>query len=208
MATAQPVQPVDISALILLFARGVIATLDLWPALTIAVREQWGGRDSADKKTWIASVLIDEFEQRFSPATPDDLPLDEEEIEDLLQQIMSDEFDANIEDGSVEAVAADTVKLWKALVQDVKAAEGVVEEMERRAAKAQKGANIQATKGQGTEGLSDDEDDDDDESDDGDEDDSMNGDEAPQLVESAPRERQEKVIDDDGFELVQKKGRR
>lgn len=212
MASAQP-QPqpqptADTSTLILLFARGVIATLDLWPALTIAVNEQWGGRSSAEKRTWMASILIDEFESRFSPASPEELPLDEDEIADLLQQIMSDEFDANIEDGSLEAVASDVVKLWRALMEDVGKAEGVVQEMESRAAKAQKGAGLQATKGQGTEGMSSDEDDSGSDSGDGEdgdegEDDPMDGEEAPQLVE-----RQEKVVDEDGFELVQKKGRR
>ena len=155
----------------------------------------------------MASVLIDEFESRFSPASPEELPLDEDEIADLLQQIMSDEFDANIEDGSLEAVASDVVKLWRALIEDTGKAEGVVQEMESRAAKAQKGAGLQATKGQGTEGISSDEDDSGSESGGEDEeegeDDPMNGEEAPQLVE-----RQEKVVDEDGFELVQKKGRR
>ena len=215
-SASAPTGAPDLSALFLLFARGVIATLDLWPALTIAVREQWGGRDSADKKTWIASVLIDEFESRFSPAATEDLPLDEDEIADLLQLIMSVDFDANVEDGSIEAVAADLVRLWRTLLAPGKGAEaeGVVKDMEVRAAKVQKTAHVQATKGQGTEGMSSDEDDDDDEDESDSDDGGMDVDGPPQLVpadapaQAEPRERAEKVVDDDGFELVQKKGRR
>lgn len=47
---------------ILLFARAVLAILDIWPALTIAVKEEWGGVESKEKKTWMASTVIDEFE--------------------------------------------------------------------------------------------------------------------------------------------------
>jgi hypothetical protein len=59
-----------------LASAGSIAILDLWPALTIAVAEQWGGPESADKKVWIASTIIDEWEQRTSylPAAPSSEP--------------------------------------------------------------------------------------------------------------------------------------
>lgn len=210
-STQQP-PPSPPSPVILLFARATIATLDLWPALTIAVREQWGGRDSAEKKTWIASVLIDEFESRSSstPLPTDDLPLDEDDIGDLLAQIMSDEFDANVEDGSIEAVAKDLVRVWKGIVaansqgqEQRLQMEGVVGEMESRAAKL--GTSVQATAGPGPEVDSDEESGSGSESEGGDDDDdAMDVDEAPQLVPA----RQEPVVDEDGFELVQKKGRR
>ena len=203
-AAAPNAAPIDPTALILLFARGVIATLDLWPALTIAVREQWGGRDSADKKVWIASTIIDDFESRLAADLSGEDVMDQDDLADLLVQIMSDEFDANVEDGSIDAVAADVTKLWKVLMQDMQQGEGVVKEMEERAAKVQRTQHVQATKGQGTEGMSSDEEDDsEDDSDDG-----MDVDEAPQLVPVEEKERVEKVVDEDGFELVQKKGRR
>lgn len=211
--SAPPPQPQ-----ILLFARAVLAVLDLWPALTIAVKESWGGPESSEKKTWIASTLIDEFESRtvFSPPSPSgsilvdpksDHPLDFDEIADLLHQVMSDEFDANLEDGSIEIVARDLGRVWEVIVQkgDV---EGLreVEILEKRV-EERKGKGVQATKGSGPdvgedgEELSDDsEDGSDDEDEDG-----MEVDEAPALV---PRERVEKVVDEDGFELVQKGNKR
>lgn len=201
-----------------IFARGVLAVLDLWPALTIAVREEWGGPESADKKVWIASTIIDEFESRASylpspsssspsdiadPATANDPPLEHDDLADLINQMMSDEFESNIEDGSIDAVAADIVRLWRDILQPASGAEPstVVDALERKAAEV-KGKGIQATKGAGLQNENGEEDSDsewDDESEDG-----MEVDEAPQLA-PVERERVEPVVDDDGFTLVQPK---
>jgi len=205
-----------------IFARGLLAILDLWPALTIAVREEWGGPESADKKTWLASTLIDEFESRASylpstdsspsnalsafadPATANDPPLEHDDLADLINQIMSDEFESNIEDGSIDAVAADIVRLWRDILQPATGATPatVVEALERKAAEI-KGKGIQATKGAGLQTV-DGEDDSDSEWDDESDEDGMDVDDAPQLV-PAERERVEPVVDDDGFTLVQPK---
>lgn len=206
MSTSAPPAP---SPQILLFARAVLSILSLWPALTIAVKEQWGGPESADKRTWLASTLIDEFESRaqFLPGTSppivdpkSDHPLDFDEIADLLHQVMSDEFDANIEDESIELVAKDLGRVWGLIVEGK--GEGAVEELEKRAEDREK-KGVMATKGQGPATEEGDEDTDS-ESGSEEDDDGMDVDEAPQLV---PRERVEKVVDEDGFELVQK-GRR
>jgi len=201
-----------------IFARGVLAILDLWPALTIAVREEWGGPESADKKTWIASTIIDEFESRASylpsssssapsdvadPATANDPPLEHDDLADLINQMMSDEFESNIEDGSIDAVAADIVRLWRDILQPATGAQPstVVEALERKASET-KGKGVQATKGAGLVNADGEEDSDsewDDESEDG-----MEVDEAPQLA-PVERERVEPVVDDDGFTLVQPK---
>jgi len=201
-----------------IFARGVLAILDLWPALTIAVREEWGGPESADKKTWIASTIIDEFESRASyipsttssgpsdvadPTTANDPPLEHDDLADLVNQMMSDEFESNIEDGSIDAVAADIVRLWRDILQPATGAlpSTVVDALERKAAEV-KGKGVQATKGAGLQNENGEEDSDsewDDESEDG-----MEVDEAPQLA-PVERERVEPVVDDDGFTLVQPK---
>jgi len=201
-----------------IFARGVLAILDLWPALTIAVREEWGGPESADKKTWIASTIIDEFESRASyipsttssgpsdvadPTTANDPPLEHDDLADLVNQMMSDEFESNIEDGSIDAVAADIVRLWRDILQPATGAlpSTVVDALERKAAEV-KGKGVQATRGAGLQNENGEEDSDsewDDESEDG-----MEVDEAPQLA-PVERERVEPVVDDDGFTLVQPK---
>jgi len=88
------------------FAKGVVARLALWPALQIAVQNGWGGPDSAQKRMWIASVIVDTFEEQPTPP-------DAEYIEEMLLQIMDDEFETIVEDGSSESVAKDITNLWK-----------------------------------------------------------------------------------------------
>ncbi|KAI0250594.1 hypothetical protein BJV78DRAFT_1320225 [Lactifluus subvellereus] len=90
---------------LVLFARGVIARLELWPALRVAVEQGWGGPESREKRRWLASAIY---------------------IALMLAQALEDEFEAEFEDGSVEGVAADIVGLWGA-------GEDVVREWERKA---------------------------------------------------------------------------
>ena len=90
----------------LAFAKGVIARLELWPALRIAVQNDWGGPDSSQKRTWIASVIVDTFEEQ-------PMPPNAEYIEEMLLQIMDDEFETIVEDHSVESVAQDITNLWR-----------------------------------------------------------------------------------------------
>lgn len=194
----------------LLFARGLVALLDLWPALTIAVREEWGGPQSAEKKTWLASEIMDAFEsaptidgpngKAIDPASAADPPLDLDQIADLLSQVMSDEFEAAVEDGSVEPLAGDIVRLWRDVVKPgERSAEDTVGALERKAEEVSK-VGVKATDGGGAVEV-------DSEGEEW-ESDSEDGEEAPQLVEREPKERQEPVVDDDGFTLVQKPKRR
>jgi len=220
---SQPEPPT--SPTILLFARGVIALLDLWPALTIAVTEQWGGPDSLAKKTWLASIIIDEFEShatflpspnttaspssstapRVDPTTATKPPLDHDDLAESLNQVMSDEFEANIEDGSIDAVSADIIRLWRDILSATP--EAIVEALERKAGEVRR-SGVQATKGGDMVEVDDDED----TSGSGREDevDVMEIDETPQPVprDTEKEERTEPVVDDDGFTLVQGKGRR
>lgn len=228
-----------LSPTILLFARGVVAILDLWPALTIAVNEQWGGHESHAKRIWMASSLVDEFESRavylpqppssatattstpaaptVDPSTANDPPLDFDDLSDFINEMMSDEFEANIEDGSLDAVTNDIIRLWRDLLAPPTGttADSVVEALERSASNARK-SGVQATAGAGPDlpGLypdpgSDDDDDDDHVGPANGERMVVDGEEAPQLV-SREREKVEPVVDEDGFTLVQgkSKGRR
>ncbi|BEJ10847.1 hypothetical protein CspHIS471_0102690 [Cutaneotrichosporon sp. HIS471] len=185
---------------ILLFARGVIALLDLWPALTIAVREGWGGHDSAEKKTFLASEIVELFDTR-ADRLPDntidpkgDDPLDRDQVSDLLAQVMSDEFEAAVEDDSLDPLGADIVRCWRDVLagkaEVVEGLENKAAEVGRMGVKAQSGGGEVEVDSEGEEWESDDE--------------------APELVPVAhePKERQEPVVDDDGFTLVQKPRRR
>ena len=180
MSTA-PAPPPPTSVL---FARGVIARLAYWPALRIAVDQGWGGPDSAAKRTWLASVLVDDFE-----AAPPASPPDAEYVEERLLQVMADEFEADLEDGSAEAVARDIVRLWGEACAGGTTFLGEVEERADR----MKGKKVEV------EEVSGDNSDWEDESGDEDEDEA---DEAPRLMERQPREKEEPEVDEDGFTTV------
>jgi len=167
----------------ILFARGVIARLKCWPALRIAVDQEWGGPQSAEKRTWIASLIVDGFEEQ------DPLP-DDQYIEELLLQVMEDEFMANLEDGSAEGVAKDIVGLW----EDVHAGKQDLVARFEEQAEALKGKmpQVQEEVCSGSDWE-----------DDGD---GVESEEAPQLLdreETAVKDGPQ--VDEDGFTLVQSK---
>ncbi|KAH9065140.1 Pre-rRNA-processing protein TSR2-domain-containing protein [Lactarius deliciosus] len=193
-AAAEATSPPPPNPALILFARGVIARLEQWPALRIAVEQGWGGPESRAKQRWLVSELVDAFDQPQPTPTPD-----AEYVALMLAQVLEDEFGASVEDGSVEAVAADVVALWGA-------GEDVVREWERKAEGAR--AKRVDVREEVVDGDGDDDDDDEGEWEDEEEDD----DEAPQLLRAADDSQQrpskpEPVVDDDGFTLVQK-GRR
>ncbi|RPD52859.1 hypothetical protein L226DRAFT_555598 [Lentinus tigrinus ALCF2SS1-7] len=175
----------------ILFARGVIARLAYWPALRIAVDQSWGGPESASKRTWLASVLVDDFEEASD--TPD-----ADYVEDRLLQVMADEFDAVLEDGSAEAVAKDVMRLWAEVTQGTDA---LVKEFEERADKL-KGKKVQAEEAAGDNSDWEDMNDEEDEDEEG------PGEEAPQLLDSRQRPpKEEPEVDADGFTTVKGKGK-
>lgn len=47
---------------LILFARGVIARLEVWPALRVAVEQGWGGPSSREKRRWLASEIVHPFD--------------------------------------------------------------------------------------------------------------------------------------------------
>ncbi|KAJ7100674.1 Pre-rRNA-processing protein TSR2-domain-containing protein [Mycena belliarum] len=170
-----------------LFARGVIARLATWETLRLAVQEGWGGAGAPQKRTWLASVIVDAFEETVP--TPDD-----QYVEEILVQVLADEFDTDLEDGSAEPVALDIVRLWD------ETRVGREELVRRFEAKAQsvsgQRAVAQEVPDANAEEWEDEEDDDDSGIDE--------EDEAPQLLE--PRKREEPEVDEDGFTMVKGKG--
>ncbi|KAF9520695.1 hypothetical protein BS47DRAFT_1335341 [Hydnum rufescens UP504] len=185
MPPAVPAPPPDPK--IVLFARGVLAILNAWPVLRIAVQESWGGPNAAAKRSWIASTLVDAFETD---------PPDQDQVEDILLDSMVEEFDVEIEDGSSETVARDIISAWKA------ACDGQVDFVLRLEADADRlvGRQLESfrMRGNGDDGWED--------TDDGSNEDEMDVDDrAPPLMQPQSVERKpDSIIDDEGFELVQK----
>lgn len=91
------------------FDLSIALTLAAWPALTLAVQNSWGGPQSSEKRDWFAGAVSDLIE-----STPD---ADVEYVEEFLLQIMNDEFEINIDDGSGEEIAAKIVGFRKLTLQ-------------------------------------------------------------------------------------------
>ncbi|KZT20554.1 hypothetical protein NEOLEDRAFT_1036708, partial [Neolentinus lepideus HHB14362 ss-1] len=176
---------------LVLFARGVIARLALWAALRVAMKENWGGSEAADKPSLLASEIIDAFDGE------EPLP-DAIYVEEMLLQIMEEEFDTVLEDDSAESVAKDIMRIW----EDISTGKGeLVVEFEARADKI-KGKNVQVQQGVASDSEEEWSDDDEEE------------DDVPMLVDTQEQllsqhpPREEPEVDEDGFTTVKRKGRR
>lgn len=76
--------------------------LQSWPALTLALQNCWGGPLSDDKRAWLAGA-ISELLATGQVADADDL-------EEVLLQVMLDEFEVVVDDGSPAEVAAGIIR--------------------------------------------------------------------------------------------------
>ncbi|KAG7098995.1 hypothetical protein E1B28_000881 [Marasmius oreades] len=178
-----------------LFTRGVIALFSTWTILRSAIQESWGGPNTLDKCKWLYGTIVDTFEQESD--TPDD-----QYIEELLLQVLADEFDIMVEDGSAENVAREVVTMW----EEVHAGRGesLVQKWEEKADKLKGRKEVTEIQEVHEDGDWEDDDSEDNEDEDMDEDEET----APQLIEHQPQKKEEPEVDEDGFTLVKGKGRR
>lgn len=206
------------SPTLVLFARGLLARFELWPALRIAVHQNWGGPQSAQKQRWLAGVITDEFEASL-PLSSDSLtaldsyhpaPMypshtlpepDTEYIETMLLQIMDDEFEVALEDGSAFDVARDVLRLWN----DAKEGkDGYVKDLEMQVERMKgKMPRYEVEAGSGSDWEEDSDDDEEDGS--GSDSEDYGKEVVPQLLDHA------KTVpdtDEGGFTIVKRKGGR
>ncbi|MEQ2289896.1 hypothetical protein AMECASPLE_037918 [Ameca splendens] len=87
-----------------LFTEGVRAVLQTWPVLQIAVDNGFGGVYGQQKADW----MVDVVQQYFH----DNADLQQYEVEDFLTQLMDQEFDTVVEDGSLPQVSAGLLQLF------------------------------------------------------------------------------------------------
>ncbi|KAJ8586695.1 hypothetical protein M405DRAFT_822913 [Rhizopogon salebrosus TDB-379] len=201
------------SPTLILFARGLLARFELWPALRIAVHQNWGGPQSAQKQRWLAGVITDEFEASLPPPSASLTALDSlhapahpshtlqepdtEYIETMLLQILDDEFEVALEDGSAFDVARDVLRLWN----DAKEGkDGYVKDLEMQVDRMKgKMPQYEVDAGSGSDW----EDSDDDEDGSGSDDEDYGKEVVPQLLDHAKKAPQ---TDEDGFTIVKRKG--
>ncbi|KAK4185559.1 Pre-rRNA-processing protein TSR2 [Podospora australis] len=206
------------------FERGVALSLHLWPALSLAVQNNWGGSDSADKRDWFAGAIVDLFPDvsKFTPAqlqaqitatsslttapsATQILPSqaqeepDQEEVETVLLQVMLDEFEVNVDDDSAYEVAESVIKVRNECLR------GKFDEVDAltKRFEAKKGKKVVIAQAEDQDNETDWDTDED-----GDEED-VDMDEAPALVNApAPKkEKEEPEVDEDGFQKVTRKKR-
>lgn len=184
------------------------------------MQNNWGGPDSADKRDWFAGEVAGQFpplssnpngaagangtttgpqqQAQAQQAQGDQEEPDAEYLEELILQVMLDEFEVNVDDDTAFDVATEIVRLRG------QCARGNFEEVDRLLARwqARGGERVHFKHGEDQDGETDWEDDDD--NDEGSDDDM---DEAPALVEAAPpkKEKAPPEVDDDGFTKVTRK---
>jgi pre-rRNA-processing protein TSR2 len=69
-------------------------SLSEWPALQIAIEQGMGGADAPQKQTWMAQVIYDFLLLNKHV-------VDEDELHDYISDIMDNEFDTIVDDGSM-----------------------------------------------------------------------------------------------------------
>lgn len=178
------------------FDLSIALTLSTWSALTLAVQNSWGGPESSEKRDWFAGAVSE-----LLAATPD---ADVEYLEEFLLQVMNDEFDVNVEDGSGEEIAARIIGLRKLTLQgDFDMVKTMYRQWQERNSKG--GSEKIKFQLVDRDDTADDTDWDSDDIEEQDEDVDM--DEAPNSAK-VPKEKLQPKIDKDGFtEVVSKKKR-
>ncbi|KAG5942105.1 hypothetical protein E4U59_001328 [Claviceps monticola] len=189
------------------FEQAVAYSLHLWPALTLAVQNGWGGPDSADKRDWFAGVTADLFPAFTDAAAPGRQTSTTEEpdveyVETFLLQVMIDEFEVNTDDDSGMEVANNIVQAR------AQCAIGQFDEVKKLAERFQnlKGSNVGTMFKKADDAVQDTDWESDDNDEDGDDDDE-NDEGGADANASIPKEKPAPEVDEDGFTKVTNKRR-
>ncbi len=87
------------------FVRGVELIFSRWTALQLAVQNEWGGHDSLEKAKWFEEIIVTHFGREGMKLAVDD-------VEDYIAQVMTNEFNVEIEDGSLRSIATSLRSLF------------------------------------------------------------------------------------------------
>lgn len=175
------------------FELGVSMMIYKWDALDVAVENQWGGPDSAEKRDWITAIIVDLFKT--------EKVVENILIEETLLYAMVDEFDTNVEDDSAVFIANGIIELYKQCqALDYSTVESLYLAWQEKQKNKSNKRVVQVKDDPLNPDVSDSEDEED-YDEEGSQDVDMDVDEQQQT-------NPESIIDEDGFEVVQKKGRR
>ncbi|KAJ1556223.1 hypothetical protein HK405_004744 [Cladochytrium tenue] len=196
-----------------LFDEGVRLVFERWTALQLAIANDMGGRSTLEKASQLHTNTVDFFLEHGASIDPT-------ELADNLHAYFEDCFDAALEDGSPEQVARTIVALFAELAASTSgpsgaAASAVPPLLARLRATARPGLSSATRSMRQATGDEDEDGDDGDEQEDGARASDVSGsdpsamavDDHPNATAASGR-RPGPVVDEDGFELVQKGGRR
>ena len=176
------------------FDLGIWHCLFNWATLTVAVKNQWGGPDSSEKRDWLAGQISELFTNE--PLT------DAEDVEVMLLQVLEDEYGCRVEDETEIEVARNIMAIRKEISEGSTATvDALHKKWESRQGKevATGEVNVRESNQEADWDSVDEESEDED----------VDMDDAPALVPARPREpKPEPEIDEDGFEKVVGKKRR
>lgn len=170
------------------FELGVCMAIHKWEELATAVDNSWGGPNSADKRDWISGIVIDLFEEKA---------VDVILIEDTLLYAMADEFDTQVDNDSALVIGDLVLKVYRdCAAKDYSRVDDLYQKYQHRV-QLRLSNKVVVDADPNNPDVSDDEEEDEDE--------------VPVLAQDDGMDIDEPagpIVDDDGFELVQKKGRR
>ncbi|XP_075774606.1 pre-rRNA-processing protein TSR2 homolog [Pelodiscus sinensis] len=129
-----------------LFGRAVRAVLGSWAALQIAVEHGFGGAHGRDKAEWLVGAVEQYFHSNAA--------LTQDEVEDFLAEVLNNEFDTIIEDGSLAEVSQQLQSLFAQCQRGEGAA---VTDAVARLARRQQDVGRAASQAQPAEGSSEEE---------------------------------------------------
>jgi pre-rRNA-processing protein TSR2 len=92
------------------FREGLAGTLARWTALQLAITNEWGGSESVAKGVQAVEELTDWFLKRKGGKYAEDL-------EELLVEILGDDFNVQCEDGSPREVARVACEMYEQVAQ-------------------------------------------------------------------------------------------
>ncbi|CAK9438831.1 uncharacterized protein LODBEIA_P30550 [Lodderomyces beijingensis] len=181
------------------FELGTCMAVYKWEELATAVENSWGGANSAEKRDWICGVIIDLFAESKA--------VDVQLIEETLLYAMLDEFDTEVDNDSGLEIAALVMKFYKQVSEQKydEIAQLYAKWLEKKERGVQN-HHVHVQEDPNNPDVSDNEGEEEVENEAEAEDMAIDIDE-PELVEHQSAELGP-IVDDDGFELVQKGGRR
>ena len=156
------------------------------------MQNQWGGPDSADKRDWLAGAIAEQFQK--------DTETDGDDVADMLLQVMEDEFEVVVDDGSEVPVATKVIQIRTEVRDgDFRTVDNMLAKWEERKDKPAPMVKVHSQSDGEEESV-----DDEDWEDDGD----TEMVDAPTLTPSAPKSKYPPEVDEDGFTKVVGKKRR